>query len=211
VFDLFTQVSHTLDRSQGGLGIGLTLVRQLVEMHGGMVTATSDGPGCGSEFTVTLPTIRHCVVTEELEPDRDDRICQSTRILVVDDNTDSADTLANLLRLAGHEVEVAYDGPTGLTAAQSFEPSVVVLDIGLPGMDGLVLAERIRQQQALKDALLIAVTGYGQLDDQTKSRKAGFDFHLTKPVELAALQSLLDYRDAVPRERRHKALESTVD
>lgn len=191
VFDLFTQVNRTLDRSQGGLGIGLTLVRQLVEMHHGTVTASSDGPDCGSEFIVTLPIMKE--MTPGVSPGMPGvpNRGQTARVLVVDDNADSADSLAKLLRLIGHQVDVAYDGPSGLAAAQLFEPAVVVLDIGLPGMDGFTVARKLRESKRTKDALLIAVTGYGQHKDQLSAREAGFDHHLTKPVELNALQALL--------------------
>lgn len=206
VFELFTQVNRTLDRSQGGLGIGLTLVRQLVEMHGGTVAAHSDGPGCGSEFTVTLPTLQE--LPARSGDDIDDCVSEDlpTRILVVDDNVDSADTLARLLRLAGHRVQVAYDGPAGLAAAQSFEPTVVLLDIGLPGMDGYEVASRVRASPSTNDSLLVAVTGYGQQRDEVQSLNAGFDFHLTKPIDLSALQSLL----ANGRASRRKAASSAT-
>ncbi|MDB5387190.1 MAG: hypothetical protein JWM11_2836 [Planctomycetaceae bacterium] len=191
IFDLFTQVNRTLDRSQGGLGIGLTLVRQLVEMHHGTVSAASDGPDRGSEFTVTLPVMTE--MDSHNSPNRAGSLAtgEPIKILVVDDNADSADSLARLLRLIGHQVDVAYDGPSGLAAAQIFEPSVIVLDIGLPGMDGFAVAERLRELKSTKDALLIALTGYGQYKDQLNTRQAGFDHHLTKPVELSALQLLL--------------------
>jgi signal transduction histidine kinase/DNA-binding response OmpR family regulator len=191
IFDLFTQVNRTLDRSQGGLGIGLTLVRQLVEMHHGSVSAFSEGPDLGSEFTVTLPVLKDTAPNDS--PNRNDEFEgeELIKILVVDDNADAADSMAKLLRLVGHHVDVAYDGPSGLAAAQIFEPSVIILDIGLPGMDGFAVAERVREIKSTRAALIIAVTGYGQHNDHLKSRQAGFDYHLTKPVELSALQALI--------------------
>ena len=162
VFELFSQVNQSLDRSQGGLGIGLTLVRQLVELHGGQVTAASPGVGLGSEFTVRLP-----VLEVQQSPDPRPREFSapyqpSTKILVVDDNGDSADSLAKLLRLSGHKVQVAYDGPSGLEAAQTLLPDVVLLDIGLPGMDGYAVAQRLRELESMKETLLIAISGYLQ-------------------------------------------------
>lgn len=189
VFELFAQVNRTLDRSQGGLGIGLTLVRQLVEMHGGTVVAHSAGAGCGSEFTVSLPTLQELPLRTTDNTDESASEELTARILVVDDNVDSADTLARLLRLAGHHVQVAYDGPAGLAAAQSFQPTVILLDIGLPGMDGYEVAARLREIPTTRDVLLIAVTGYGQQRDEVLSLDAGFDFHLTKPIDLSTLQS----------------------
>ncbi|MEK6262076.1 MAG: response regulator [Planctomycetota bacterium] len=193
VFDLFTQVERTLDRSLGGMGIGLTLVRSLVEMHDGIVTAESGGPGQGSVFTITLPTC--CPEdgvsepTSELVVESDDY--QRPKILIVDDNADAADTLAMLFRLAGHQVQVAYDGPSGVTVALAFKPAIVLLDIGLPGLDGYGVAERLRESEATRSALLIAISGYGQAKDEERSRQAGFDLHLVKPVEFSVLQSVL--------------------
>lgn len=191
VFDLFTQVDRTLDRSQGGLGIGLTLVRQLTELHGGTVTAKSAGTGTGAEFTVRLPVIA-AVKTGVDEPESgvESSPWQAT-ILVVDDNVDSADTMSRLLQSLGHRVHVAYDGQTGLAAAQEYEPSIILLDIGLPGMDGYSVARRLREHPATQGALLIAMTGYGQHNDEQQAREAGFNHHLIKPVEFEMLRAIL--------------------
>ncbi len=197
IFDLFTQVDRTLDRSQGGLGIGLTLVKRLTEMHGGTVSATSEGTGLGAEFTVKLPILKDIAPTPATIADLSPSKEWKTTILVVDDNVDSADTMARLLQISGHRVHVAYDGKTGLTAAQSFEPNIILLDIGLPGMDGYAVARQLREHPATKDVLLIAMTGYGQHKDELRARQAGFDHHLIKPVEFNVFESIL----AIARER----------
>lgn len=188
VFDLFTQASRSLDRSQGGLGVGLTLVRRLVEMHGGTVTAHSDGPGCGSEFVVTLP------VTAERASARPpaapiDRPSGSLRVVIIDDNVDAAESLADLISMLGHESRVAHDGPTGIDAAVEFRPDVVLLDIGLPGMDGYEVARRLRHGSASR-AQLVAVSGYGREEDRAAAREAGFDRHFVKPIDLDALRAI---------------------
>jgi signal transduction histidine kinase len=193
VFDPFTQADRTLDRAQGGLGIGLTLVKSLVELHGGHVHAFSAGPGQGSEFMVRLPLMTKPLPLPE-DPDEDDRESApgpARRILVVDDIVDSAESLAVLLRLQGHEVKVAYDGTTALAAAQAAPPEVVLLDIGLPGMDGYQVARRLRQQPALRKTLVVALTGYGQEEDRRRCQEAGIDQHLVKPVNLTTLNRLL--------------------
>jgi PAS domain S-box-containing protein len=193
VFDLFLQGDQTLDRAAGGLGIGLTLVRRLVELHGGTVTAASEGPGRGSEFLVRLP-----LVQREPTPEREHPAFAPTadalvrRVLVVDDNRDSAESMALLLRLVGHEVRVAFDGPDALEAAARFRPDLVLLDIGLPGMTGYDVARRLRSSTAARGVVLVAMTGYGQEEDRGESRRAGFDMHLTKPVELEDLRKALD-------------------
>jgi signal transduction histidine kinase/ActR/RegA family two-component response regulator len=191
VFDLFTQVERSLDRSHGGLGIGLTLVRRLVELHGGLVQASSPGPNQGSEFEVRLPILEVMSVPEPLavEPLPADAGSRR-RILVVDDNQDAADSLALVLRLMGHEVHVCHDGAGALAATREFRPEVVLLDIGLPEMDGYEVARRLRAAPELNDMLLVAITGYGQEQDLRRSREVGFDHHLVKPVDPAMLAAL---------------------
>jgi PAS domain S-box-containing protein len=194
VFDLFVQGDRALDRSQGGLGIGLTLARNLVEAHGGTIAAHSDGLGMGSEFTVRLPACSGRAATErefDSVPPRADGRRAGIRILLVDDNTDAADVLAEVLRRAGHEVAVAYDGPQALGIARAFQPNAALLDIGLPVLDGYELAERLRELLPGYPLRLVAVTGYGQDTDKHKSRAAGFDAHLVKPIDLRALLALL--------------------
>ena len=193
IFEMFTQVDRTLERSQGGLGIGLNLVRGLVEMHGGRVECRSDGPGQGSEFIVRLPVL--------LSPGRksqpgegesgDTHRCTPYRILVVDDNKDGADSLAMMLQIMGHETRTAYDGAVALEAAGTFLPDVVLLDIGLPKLNGYEVARRIREQPWGACMVLIAQTGWGQEEDKCRSKDAGFNFHMVKPVDCAALEKLL--------------------
>jgi len=191
VFDMFTQADRTLERSQGGLGIGLTLVQRLVDLHGGTVLASSAGSGKGSEFVVRLP-----ILTEGPQPSPEPTAAEATpiearRILVVDDNEDSATSLAELLSLTGHETEVAYDGLEAVEAAARFRPDVVLLDIGLPKLNGYEAAQRIREQPWGQGMLLVALTGWGQDEDRQKSKDAGFDLHLVKPVDFATLTKLL--------------------
>jgi CheY-like chemotaxis protein len=194
VFDLFTQADSTLDRSRGGLGIGLTLVRQLVELHGGRVEASSDGPGRGSEFAVRLPTLaRGAAPAGDLEsggPDAD-RGSAGLRILVVEDNADAAETLRQVLELSGHRARTVLDGPAALEAVGTFAPDVVLCNIGLPGMSGYEVAERLRRTDTGRRIPLIALTGYGHLEARSRTREAGFDHHLVKPVEPDALSALL--------------------
>jgi two-component system CheB/CheR fusion protein len=193
VFDLFTQAYRSLDRSQGGLGIGLTLVRNLVEMHGGRVEAQSEGPGKGSEFIVRLPALPGEPQALEVALDsRQHRAPGTTlRVLVVDDNFDSAETLTFLLKFEGHDVRTAHAGDTALEEASVFLPHVVVLDIGLPKLNGYEVARRLREQPETKKSFLIALTGYGQEEDRQRSIAAGFDYHLVKPVDPDNLQSLI--------------------
>jgi len=192
LFELFVQGDRSLDRSQGGLGIGLTLVKRLVEMHGGSVSVHSEGPGRGSEFTLRLPRLINGPLTAAphsvSELSAHGELC---RILVVDDNVDAAEVLAECLQLSGHEVRVANDGPLALILAKEFIPEVVLLDIGLPSMDGFEVARRLRKQQGASLLRLIALTGYGQESDRQKARAAGFDDHLVKPVELEVLTSTI--------------------
>ncbi len=192
IFGLFAQVERQEERSQGGLGIGLSLVKSLTEMHGGTVEANSNGPGQGSEFIVRwpLPT-EEASASVKAAPQQGPAIERAVRVLLVDDNVDAAESLAMLLRLWGHEVAVAHDGPAALRAAAAQRPQVALLDIGLPGMDGYELARRLRSQTGLGPVVLVALTGWGQDEDRRRSHEAGFDHHLTKPVELAALQELL--------------------
>lgn len=191
VFELFVQGDQSLARSEGGLGIGLTLVRSLVEMHGGTVEARSDGPGRGSEMVVRLPVLVPERAESRPPSPRLSSPSGARRILVVDDNQDSAESLAFLLELQGHEVRAAFDGPQALDLARSFEPHLVVLDIGLPRMDGYEVALRLREERGKDGLVLIALTGYGQEEDLRRSREAGFDHHLVKPADLEKLQELL--------------------
>ena len=195
VFDLFIQADRSLERKQGGLGLGLTLVRRLVEMHGGRVEAASAGPGFGSAFTIRLP----CLAAEEVveaapaaEPAEAARPAgPARRILVVDDHQDSTDSLALFLRLRGHEVRTAPDGPTALDEIERYRPEVVFLDLGLPGMSGYDVARRVRMRTDLGPLQLVALTGYGTDGDRQKTRDAGFDVHLAKPVDPRAVDALL--------------------
>jgi PAS domain S-box-containing protein len=192
LFELFVQGSSSLERSQGGLGIGLTVVRKLVELHGGKVTAHSDGPGNGSEFIVHLPILQgRPGQFEDGSPSDTVRQSTSRRVLVVDDNVDAAQSIATLLQLWGYEVRVAHSGQEALPTAETFQPEVVLLDIGLPGMDGYEIAQRLRAQTGFEETILIALTGYGQEGDRCRSKDAGFDHHVTKPVEPDVLQKLL--------------------
>jgi CheY-like chemotaxis protein len=192
VFDLFTQVDRHAERAQGGLGIGLTLVKTLVEMHGGGVQARSDGAGRGSEFVVHLPLAPPAAAGEPHdEPVRRPAALAARRVLVVDDNRDAAESLGMILRLLGAEVRVAHSGPEALASLGDFEPSVALLDIAMPGMDGLELARRIREDPRFERVTLIALTARGQNEDRRRSLDAGFDHHLVKPADLGALESLL--------------------
>ncbi len=198
IFDLFTQADRTLDRSQGGLGIGLSLVQKLVELHGGTVAAHSDGLGKGSEFIVRLPALSP--VSEPIAPiEPAKQQAHTSRVLVVDDNKDAVEMLAITLQMFGHEVQAAYNGQTALETAVAYQPDFVLLDIGLPDMDGYEVARRLRQQPRGKNLNLIAMTGYGQDSDRQQSQQAGFDHHLVKPVEPQKLQDLLETLGKQPR------------
>jgi CheY-like chemotaxis protein len=191
VFDLFVQEDRSLARSHGGLGIGLTLVRGLVEQHGGRVEARSEGPGRGCEFVVRLP-LRPAPPPAVPAAPRVEAAAESpARILLVEDNVDAAEALAELLRLWGHEVTVAHDGLIALEAARDIRPEVVLLDIGLPGMDGYEVARALRTLGGLDGVLLIALTGYGQDSDRHRSQLAGFDHHMVKPVDAHRLRQLI--------------------
>ena len=183
VFELFEQGEHTFDRAHGGLGLGLPLARMLAELHGGTVSARSEGPGRGSTFTLRLPAAPAATAAAEPAP----APSRGVRLLLVDDNRDAGDMLADGLRLAGYEVEVAYDGPEALASAARAPPDVALLDIGLPVMDGYELASRLRATPEGGRLRLIALSGYGQEGDRERSRQVGFDQHLVKPVTMDAL------------------------
>jgi two-component system CheB/CheR fusion protein len=189
IFDLFTQEQTTLDRQQGGLGVGLTLVRRLVEMHGGRVEARSPGPGRGSEFRVTVPAAPLGQVLEPVATGAGPEPRNRVRVLIVEDNTDAANSLGRLLELLGHEVEIAADGPTAVRLATAVAPDVALVDIGLPGMDGYEVAKQFRA--ACPDVILVALTGYAREQDRRKAVAAGFHYHLAKPADPDALDTLL--------------------
>jgi PAS domain S-box-containing protein len=194
VFVMFTQVDRTLEKTSGGLGVGLSLVKGLVAMHGGTIEARSEGEGRGSEFTVRLPFATAAVSKSEPSDAKAKRVepTVSRRILIVDDNLDAADSLGQLLEVMGNEVRTAYDGESGIEAARAFQPGVVLCDIGMPKMNGYDTARRIRAEEWGKHAVLVALTGWSQEEDLRKSADAGFDHHLVKPVEVEALMALLD-------------------
>ncbi|WP_169728094.1 PAS domain-containing protein [Massilia alkalitolerans] len=192
VFEMFSQVGHHLERAQGGLGIGLSLVRRLVDMHGGSVAAASGGPHAGSTFTVRLPLADGAQDTlVQPVPQSAEGAVGGTRILVVDDNVDAATTLSMILEACGYTTQVAHGGIEALAAAQAFRPQVAFLDIGMPGMDGYETARAMRGLEGLEDVTLVALTGWGADSDRRKSNEAGFDQHLTKPVQLDVVQDLL--------------------
>ena len=196
IFDMFMQVEGTTDRAQGGLGIGLTLVKRLAEMHGGSIEAKSDGQGQGSEFVVRLPVLsKPSVVTDApaIEPEPSPQ----RRILIVDDNLDSADSLAMLLEITGNKTYMAHDGVEAIEAIEKYRPEVVLLDIGLPKLDGHEVCRHVRQQPWGKDIVMIALTGWGQEDDRRKSEEAGFNGHLVKPVDYDRLLELLSSSTAL--------------
>jgi CheY-like chemotaxis protein len=187
-FDLFVQAERSADRASGGLGLGLALVRSLVKLHGGTVSCDSAGLGKGSRFVVCLPR----PAQERATGAGAAAVPGSLRILVVDDNEDAADTLAMLLEASGHEVLVEHSPHRALARAADAAPQVCLLDIGLPDMDGAELARHLRARPETADALLVAVTGYGQESDRARTREAGFDHHLVKPIDLDKLQAVLE-------------------
>ena len=192
IFDQFTQADRSLERSQGGLGIGLSLVQRLVDMHCGTVEVHSDGIGRGSEFTIRLPLPASPALGPIAAPtEASVRAANAWRVLVVDDNVISADLMATLLTMSGHDVRTAYTGPTGLKAAVAHLPDVVLLDIGLPGLNGYEVARRLRQDPRLKDVRLVAMTGYGDEADRQLALEAGFDVHMVKPVNYPKVEELL--------------------
>jgi CheY-like chemotaxis protein len=190
IFSLFVQADTSLARTEGGLGIGLTLTKRLVELHGGSIRAMSEGLDKGSEFTVTLPISEHALPSRrghnghELARTR-------RRVMVVDDNVDAAITVASLLKAWGHDVHIVYNGPAAIEAARSYRPEIVLLDIGLPGMSGYDVARALRSDPMHKGVLITALTGYGQAEDRARSHAAGFDYHLTKPPDMSVLEKLV--------------------
>jgi CheY-like chemotaxis protein len=193
VFDMFSQVGRNMQHAQGGLGIGLSLVRQLVGLHGGTVAASSEGAGKGSTFVVRLPLDLETAPAGSGAdgPEAAATARKTFRILVADDNVDAATTLASLLEMYGHDLRVAHDGPRGLQIAEQFHPEIVFLDIGMPGMTGYEVARRLRQMKALARSTIVAVSGWGTKDDRTRAEEAGFDMHFTKPVTVAHLSDFL--------------------
>ncbi len=194
VFDMFIQIEHPTVKSQGGLGIGLALVRQLVEMHGGTVQAESDGPGLGSTFTVRLPLAPGAPApVRDGEPTAAETEAVSLRVLVVDDNVDAVESLVTMLSIMGHDTQSAFSGADALEVITSFAPDVIILDIGLPDMSGYEVATKIRSDPALEHLVLVALTGWGSDEHRRRSREAGFDFHLTKPTDSAILGRILTH------------------
>ena len=189
VFEMFVQVAH--DRGRGGLGVGLALSKQLVEMHGGRITAASGGPGLGSTFEVRLPIASEIEASIRAIGVKDDLPTSRLRMLVVDDNRDSVESLSTLLRLMGNDVHVGYDGMEAVHAARTYLPDVVLLDVGLPLRNGYEAARLIRSEPWGRHMVLIALTGWGQEQDRRQSREAGFDHHLVKPVDPKVLMTLV--------------------
>ncbi len=199
VFEVFTQADHSLDRSQGGLGVGLAVTKGLIDLHGGEVKASSAGTGKGAEISILLPLAAEAreAAPEELHPDAVPHLA-ARKILVIEDNADAAATLRDFLELSGHEVELAASGTDGVQAARQLHPEVVLCDLGLPGMTGYEVASALRRDPETRSAKLIAVTGYGRDEDRRRSREAGFDLHLTKPVDPAQLKALLQEQEPNP-------------
>lgn len=191
VFDVFRQAEQGLDRNKGGLGLGLALVKGLIELHNGHVTATSEGPNKGSTFTIRLPLQQE---TPEKVPGPDMAACQQkarSRILIIEDNPDTAESTRIFLSLEGHDVRIAHTGSDGVITARAFRPEIIICDIGLPGMDGYQVARQIRQDTSLSSTYIIALTGYGREKDQHEAREAGFDLHLTKPIDFNFLRKAI--------------------
>jgi two-component system CheB/CheR fusion protein len=195
IFEMFVQVDTSLERSHGGLGIGLTLVKKLVEMHGGRVEARSEGLGTGTEFVIRLPAASAGPAAESASAAEPvPSVPSPRRVLVVDDNLDSAESLSELLRLEGHDVHLAHDGLAAIAAAAAIQPDVVLLDIGLPRLNGYEAGRRIRQQAGERPLLMVALTGWGQQEDRARSKGAGFDAHLVKPLDISALRAMFAQR-----------------
>ncbi len=193
IFNMFTQSERSIDRAQGGLGIGLTIARSIVMLHDGRIEARSQGPGHGSEFVIHLPMLdtKPSVTAQQQRSISSDNT--NRRILVVDDNRDAADGMAMLLDISGHITMTAYDGVEAIAAVEQFQPELVLLDIGLPHMDGYAVAKHLRQQTWGRDIVLAALTGYGDDDDRRRSQEAGFDYHFVKPMEISILNELIEH------------------
>ena len=192
IFDLFTQVDQTLERTVGGLGIGLSLVKRLVEMHDGSVVAHSDGQGRGCEVTVRLPILIEQALPETTAPEASRKSKgASHRILIVDDNRDAGKSLGLLLKIAGHVVDFAFDGEEAIAKAELFRPELILLDIGLPKINGYDACREMRTREWGKTIKMVALTGWGQAEDRRKSHEAGFDRHLVKPIEYGELTKIL--------------------
>jgi CheY-like chemotaxis protein len=201
LFEPFTQADRSLDRSLGGLGLGLALVKGLAALHGGSVSARSNGLMRGAEFTVMLPIEEEAIRGEEASSGHTLPSAISRRVLIIEDNQDAADSLRDMVDLFGHQADVAYHGLKGVEAARRFEPDIILCDVGLPGLDGYGVARALRAEPQFADTLLIAVSGYGQEEDRCRSRDAGFDLHLIKPVDADELERLLAHpppRAAMP-------------
>jgi CheY-like chemotaxis protein len=190
IFDMFVQVDRSLERTQAGLGVGLTLSRQLVQLHGGSISAKSEGIGKGSEFTVRLP-LAGATLPDHGQSPKHGGATLSRRILLADDNEDFVNSLAQVLEARGHQVRVAHDGAQALAAAAGFNPDFAFLDIGMPKVHGYEVARRLRDLPATAECVLVALTGWGQEDDRKRAREAGFDRHLVKPVEPADIETIL--------------------
>lgn len=187
IFDLFVQSERTLDRAQGGLGIGLSVVKKLLQMHGGEIHAWSVGVGEGSTFEIKLPRVAApAMIKSDALPDK----VPARRVFIVDDNVDAADSLAELMRLEGHDAQAVHSPSEALKQIESFRPDIALLDIGLPEMDGFELVKRLRERPALQRVKFVALTGYGQLEDRRRVSESGFDDHLIKPVDLGALERI---------------------
>ncbi len=202
IFELFAQEKEGQSLGEGGLGIGLTLCKSLVELHGGSIIASSEGAGCGSSFTLSLPFAEALSAGQDDQAGNAGNVVAPLRILLVDDNRDSADSLAMLLELKGHEVRIAYDGPQALAVAPRLAPHLALIDLAMPKMDGYATLEALRAMPALADTVFAAMTGFGHASDRERTRSAGFDAHLVKPVELSFFDAMLEQAEA--RRRQHR-------
>jgi CheY-like chemotaxis protein len=198
VFELFVQAESATERTHGGLGIGLALARRLVEMHGGRIAAHSDGPGKGTALVITMPVCQVDATRPSSLPIEVSHV--ASRVVIIDDNQDAAHTMSMLIEQLGGSARMAHDAVSGLTAVHEFQPDMVFLDIGLPGMDGYETCRRIRRQPSQRHIVIVAVTGWGQTQDKQRALDAGFDAHLTKPVDPKAFASILAGNVGAPRE-----------